>query len=337
MRITVLTLLILLSLVGYTQDNFTITGKIERLSKSKSVIVSGSFGQFNGLINSDGSFKIIGTVKDAGPAFIKTDSSGSDGIWITPGNYFIECKEINFSLGGAYYLRTPVLKGPIEAEIYHGYLQPMYYPKGNPREFYKHHIGSYLDSIFNRYPTSLVLPEMIRYALPFIGDDASAFYNSLLSNEQKADSSASQLTYYFKRKEKITKEIYFSDFQMLDSRQKMFRLSSLDKKLILIDFWSSDCFPCRKKHEKLVSLYKKYASKGLEIVSVSLDDNKAEWMKAIKADEMTWINVSELKGWKTSLAEAYYVKSLPFSLWLDKDRKIMNKELTEEEIEEFLK
>ena len=87
----------------------------------------------------------------------------------------------------------------------------------------------------------------------------------------------------------------------------------------------------------MVKLYNKYSSKGLEIVSISLDDERSAWLKAIKVDEMKWINVSELKGWNTSIAEAYFVKSLPYSLWLDKDRKVINKELTEKEIEAYLK
>ena len=65
---------------------------------------------------------------------------------------------------------------------------------------------------------------------------------------------------------------------------------------------------------------------------------KGEWTKAIIKDKMVWINVSELKGWKTSLSEDYFIKSIPFAIWLDKDKKIISTTgLSEKEIEEFLK
>ena len=124
---------------------------------------------------------------------------------------------------------------------------------------------------------------------------------------------------------------------MKNSKGKNFTLSSVTgKKLILIDFWSSDCAPCRSKHKKLVELYKKYAAKGLEIISVSLDNKNKAWQIAIKNDKMTWINVSDLKGWDNSLAKNYYVQSIPFALWLDGTGKIIGAELSEKEIEKYL-
>jgi alkyl hydroperoxide reductase subunit AhpC len=84
--------------------------------------------------------------------------------------------------------------------------------------------------------------------------------------------------------------------------------------------------------------YKKYSDKGFEIISVSFDDTGEVWLKAIAKDKLKWINVSELKGWKTSLSEDYFIKSIPFSIWLDKDKKIISTDnLTEKQIEEYLK
>ena len=125
---------------------------------------------------------------------------------------------------------------------------------------------------------------------------------------------------------------------MKDQNGNTFKLSSLNKNLILLDFWSSDCGPCRRKHPRLGELYKKYSEKGFEIISVSLDDAEEDWKKAILKDNMIWLNVSELKGWNTSLSESYFIKSIPFSIWLDKDKKIISiTDLTEKQIEEYLK
>ena len=137
---------------------------------------------------------------------------------------------------------------------------------------------------------------------------------------------------------KIEAEKYFEDFSITDSSGNVFQLSSLkNKKLILIDFWSSDCYPCRAKHPRLVALYEKYASKGLGIVSVSLDDERDAWVKAIQKDKLNWTNVSDLKGWDAPVALHYYITSIPFAFWLDGDRKIIStKDLSDEEIVKLL-
>ena len=81
LRIKFSFLLILFFFPGRSQPSFTIHGKIERLTKSKSVIVSGSFGQLAGLINNDdGAFEIKGTVQEPGVAFIRTDRLGN--TWV---------------------------------------------------------------------------------------------------------------------------------------------------------------------------------------------------------------------------------------------------------------
>lgn len=329
------------SLLVFTQNTFKIQGKIERLSKSHTLIIAGN-DQFTAQIQDDGSFEIIGEVTKPGLALIKTDSSGADGIWLEAGNYIISCKEIILDSVKGYLFRTPGLKGPKDGEIYHGFFQPQYYPMGSTREekreYYKKHCTSYIDSIFKNNPDSRVLPDMIRLSRGNIGDDATETYHSFLSPDQKDESGAKQLEYYFRRKEKIKKEKLFENFSMKTTEGKDFQLSSLTgKKLILVDFWSSDCLPCRRNHVKLVELYAKYAAKGLEIVSISLDDNKANWLKAIEKDKMTWINVSELKGWNTELALNYFIKSLPYALWLEGNREIIGAELSKKEIENYLK
>jgi len=322
------------------QNNFTIRGKAELLSKSKSVLLSGP-GQFSAAINPDGTFLIKGTVTESGPALIKTDSSSSDLIWLEPGEYIITCKEIRMEGAGGYLLRIPKHKGPKDAQITYGYTQTLYglggKTKEESRKAYSDFSIYYLDSIIRNYPHSKTIPHILAKAHNFIGDEATGVFQSMLDDGQKTDIYSNGLDNYFKRKEKIDKEVVFQDFEMKKEDGTMFRLSSLSKKLILIDFWSSDCAPCRRKHLDLVELYNKYSSKGLEIVSVSLDYSDKEWRKAMLKDKMTWINVSELQGWKTSLAKDYFISSIPFGFWLDKDRKVIRKELTEKEIEEMLR
>jgi thiol-disulfide isomerase/thioredoxin len=327
--------------ISFGQNNFTIHGKIEMLSKSKNIVVAGP-GSFKAPIREDGTFEITGKITEPGTALIFTDSSGANSIWLESGDYTLTCKEIILEGSTGRNFRIMSLQGPQNAMISHGFNEPRFYIRGDtPEETVKKHKDfsiHYIDSIFEVHPDAIVLPEMIRFTKGYIGDDAANEYRSRFTPEQKSNSSAQQLDYYFNRKDKIEKEKTFEDFSMKTADGKDFQLSSIaGKKIILIDFWSSDCAPCRRKHERLVELYTKYASKGLEIVSVSLDDTKADWLKAIEKDKMVWVNVSELKGWNTSLAEHYFVKSIPFSVLLNGERKIITQIPSEKQIEEALK
>ncbi len=108
---------------------------------------------------------------------------------------------------------------------------------------------------------------------------------------------------------------------------KTLALSDLRGKYVLVDFWASWCKPCRRENPNVVAAYKKYKNKGFEILSVSLDKNKTAWVNAIKADNMNWKHVSDLKFWSSEAAKTYGVSSIPFTLLLDKEGKIVAKNL----------
>lgn len=112
-------------------------------------------------------------------------------------------------------------------------------------------------------------------------------------------------------------------------------------KYVLIDFWASWCAPCRKQMPTLVSLYNQFKNKNLEIVGVSFDNNKDEWIKYIKEAKLPWPQMSDLNGWESEAVLLYAIQGIPHTILVDPKGKIIAKDLKGSELvkklEEVLK
>jgi thiol-disulfide isomerase/thioredoxin len=121
-------------------------------------------------------------------------------------------------------------------------------------------------------------------------------------------------------------------FTQNDVNGKPVSLAGLKGKVVLVEFWASWCGPCRAENPNLVKLYNQYKDKGFEILAVSLDSDKASWQKAIKADGLPWLHVSDLKGWNNAVGRMYGVRGVPASVLVDKDGKVIGNELRGESL-----
>jgi peroxiredoxin len=118
---------------------------------------------------------------------------------------------------------------------------------------------------------------------------------------------------------------------------KTMKLSDFRGKIVMIDFWASWCRPCRMENPNVLKAYNKYHGKGFEILGVSLDQDKAKWLDAIKQDGLIWSHISDLGGWGSQPAKAYGVNSIPATVLVDKEGKIIARNLRGTALEDKLK
>jgi peroxiredoxin len=183
-------------------------------------------------------------------------------------------------------------------------------------------------------PNSFVAPYIllqIQYGMD--ASELKSYVTNFTADVLKTPS-AQTLSMRIKKLEKVAVGKQAPDFTMNDADGKPVKLSDVYKqhKYLLVDFWASWCGPCRQENPNVVSVWEKYHNDGFSVMGVSLDSKKDAWLKAVKDDNLTWTQVSDLQGWKNSAAALYGVNSIPSNILLDQTGKIIAHNLRGEDL-----
>ncbi|KAI9449601.1 alkyl hydroperoxide reductase/ thiol specific antioxidant/ Mal allergen [Russula earlei] len=127
-----------------------------------------------------------------------------------------------------------------------------------------------------------------------------------------------------------------ADFTQNDTANNPIKLSSFKGKYVLVDFWASWCRPCRMENPNVLAAYNKYKNRNFTVLGVSLDQQKANWIKAINDDKLAWSQVSDLQYWNNAVAQMYHIQSIPSNMLIDPTGKIIAKDLRQENLEQTL-
>lgn len=126
-------------------------------------------------------------------------------------------------------------------------------------------------------------------------------------------------------------------FQLPDINGKMVSLQQLmgGHEYLLLDVWASWCTPCRATNRKLAPLYEKLSKKGIAFVSVSVDEKKELWEKAVAADKIPWTQLRSSEGMKSEFVRQYKVQSLPATFLIDKNGAVIQQHLEIADLEKL--
>jgi len=194
--------------------------------------------------------------------------------------------------------------------------------------FIKSHTDSYLPVL-----SFMIGINISQGRLPL--DSGRILFNSL-SERVRSCKAGMQTDKYIRNKENILVGKVATDFQTLDSEGKEVILSSFkDKSYVLLDFWASWCGPCLKGMPHVKRLFEQYHSKGFEVICISVDRNKAEWLEAIGKHQLglfkhvSFTNDFEkmLNGYvnENDISEKYPYDGVPKYILIDKAGKIIGK------------
>ncbi|PWS28621.1 alkyl hydroperoxide reductase [Pedobacter yonginense] len=366
-KIILYSILALTTTAVSAQDQFKIIGKIPQVGNEKMILLNyiNSEGKNakDSVIVKNGEFTISGTTAYGNKAYLtlfpvkrepKSRSFDYIDFYLEKGTYNITT---NDSLVRAKIVGTKVQQDYMDynaqtadllnqfkeisarfAKVYYAKVKDTIAIKTIQAEARPVHakIEAALDAFIFSHPDSYVTADLI-LANKMMVIDVVKFepYYKAMSKRVLSGFSGRKITdkYNKARQFAVGKVI---DFTLPDAKGNEFRLSSLKGKYVLVDFWASWCVPCRAENPFLLKAYAELKDKNFEIVGVSLDDKRANWMKAVETDKLPWTQVSDVKGFQTEVAVRFGITAIPQNVLLDPQGKVIAKDLRGENVNKLI-
>lgn len=310
---------------GYVIDG-QVKGSKNGLATLRTYFRDGNEQLDSSKIEEDGKFYFRGQIKDPIPALLTINGKKTYRLYLSPGD------NVEIVLVPQNEKKTKI-KGSKLTDKWYSIVAPQ------KKEDYEVHLSRLENWVINN-PKDIFSPDIIASYLAYKWN-YSDLHRTLNTLKEEALN-----TYHYKHlreREALMTQLKVGakapNFTSKTSQNKIFKLSDQVRKqdYMLLDFWASWSRKSREENPELVKLYNKYNKKGFEIVSVSLDQDKALWERAVKEDKLSWTQVCDFKKWESSPAQTYMIKEVPSNVLIDREGKILAFNLSTEELAMQLK
>lgn len=351
--------------VSAQEKKFVVNGSLPSSSKKYKVLLSwdnGSSAEEANLVN--GKFEIKGTITEPVIATISLQEENPpknkvfDNEEFNRNNLWLFLDTGNISIVSKTFLNEAVVNGTQTVNDFYSYQQQIKkiaelenktvniyneYSKAKNAEATNLALDVYkkLQSLLyseqmafvKKNPSSLVSLFLVQDALGADMDAAKAEpMFALLSNTLQQSMQGIKIKGMIETGKKSMVGTTAADFTQPDANGHAVSLSSFKGKYVLVDFWASWCGPCRAESPNLVKAYEKYNGKGFQIFSVSLDESKDKWLKAVNDDHYTWTQAGDMKGWNNVAARQFGVQGIPFNMLIDPNGVVIARNLRGDEL-----
>lgn len=331
---------LLVTAFAYAQDGFQISGRVNDLPAAHIYLVSEENGKIDTLVEgtvSQGAFLLRGNVESPRLAYLTLKGmSGQiplilenaifalnitkNGVMIQGGaqqEVFNRFSKLNADLlrvqervAGEYRVAEQAKNTSLMESLTKELEQAVNQAREAEMQLLKQYADTYVAALVVESTCQDVAPALLKERYALLGESA------------RKSVPGQRVATYLKEEENLKEGNILSDFTAISVLGDSLFLYPVKAELKLVVFWKSTDFACRQANVELLDLYQKYHLKGLEIISLSVDENPGAWKKAVELDGMFWKN-----GWdrNQSIARRYHVRQLPYAILVDKDHKILLK------------
>lgn len=197
-------------------------------------------------------------------------------------------------------------------------------------------INEYSKDFIRSHPASYCSPAILRSIRDMSVEETEA-YIGLMDERLMGTYIISDLKEDLEKRKMLVPGEKAPDFTQADPDGTPVRLyDMLNSGLLLLDFWASWCGPCQETYTGIKDVYDDYHDKGFDVLGVSLDRDRDDWLRAIEDDKLEWTQVSDLQYWNNEVAQLYAVNAIPANFLLDAEGRILAVNLGADELERMV-